>query len=297
VVDRPQLPSRYASYPTNREYVQPQWVLDSANNGVLLPVSKYGVGKDLPPHLSPWVDNEKEGYTPRYAEEIERIKRGEVGKVGEDGKDVGSSDSEEEGGEEEKNSDNSESEEEEEEEKEQPKKKQKKKKGKETSTTTTTTNNNNNNNNNEEHEMAKMMMSKKAARLYGRMQNGIDAKTSEAENLEAKRKEIEKRKRDELRAKDLLEEQQIQQNMEKGIFNERGSATKIGGLGLATKRPDPVSSKWGGGGKSKNDKGESVLKQKAERLKKKRKDLGAEYGESVGMTVSGGGKKKKRKGA
>jgi pescadillo protein len=43
----------------------------------LLPIAKYSVGATLPPHLSPWVDNEEEGYKPAYAEEIERIKNGE----------------------------------------------------------------------------------------------------------------------------------------------------------------------------------------------------------------------------
>ena len=44
----------------------------------LLPLAKYKAGATLPPHLSPWVDNEEEGYKPAYAKEIERLKNGEA---------------------------------------------------------------------------------------------------------------------------------------------------------------------------------------------------------------------------
>ena len=110
-----------------------------------------------------------------------------------------------------------------------------------------------------------------------------------------KRKAAEKRKRDQLRAADEVEERDIQKNMEKGVFAERGGVRKIGGLGISGKRQDPASEKWGGGGKGKNEKGESVTKQKVQRLKRNRKKIESDYGESVGMVVSGGNKKKKRK--
>lgn len=77
IVDRPKLPSSYKSLPKSREFIQPQWILDSANFMFLLPIARYGVGVTLPPHLSPWVDDEEEGYKPAYAEEIERLKNGE----------------------------------------------------------------------------------------------------------------------------------------------------------------------------------------------------------------------------
>lgn len=78
IVDRPKLLPNYSKLPKNREYVQPQWLLDSANFGFVLPIERYGVGHVLPPHLSPWVDDSEEGYVPKYKEEVERLKNGEV---------------------------------------------------------------------------------------------------------------------------------------------------------------------------------------------------------------------------
>jgi pescadillo protein len=69
IVDRPTQGRRFLS----REYVQPQWVYDSINARILLPVEEYLVGRVPPPHLSPFVDNEAVGYVPAYAETIRRL--------------------------------------------------------------------------------------------------------------------------------------------------------------------------------------------------------------------------------
>lgn len=61
VVDRPSVAKQYIS----RDYVQPQWVFDCVNQRTLLPTNKYFIGAVLPPHLSPFVDpNREEIYIP-----------------------------------------------------------------------------------------------------------------------------------------------------------------------------------------------------------------------------------------
>merc|ERR1712083_382349 len=42
-----------------RFYVQPQWVFDSINHRDMLAVHKYFVGEPLPPHLSPFISEER----------------------------------------------------------------------------------------------------------------------------------------------------------------------------------------------------------------------------------------------
>ncbi|KAL6994392.1 hypothetical protein U1Q18_012497 [Sarracenia purpurea var. burkii] len=69
IVDRPTQGRRFLS----REYIQPQWVYDCVNARIILPVEGYFVGRVPPPHLSPFVDNEAEGYIPEYAETIRRL--------------------------------------------------------------------------------------------------------------------------------------------------------------------------------------------------------------------------------
>lgn len=61
------------------EYVQPQFVFDSINAGVLLPPSLYAPGAKLPPHLSPFVSDEEDGgYRPWFKDVIERLKAGDT---------------------------------------------------------------------------------------------------------------------------------------------------------------------------------------------------------------------------
>ncbi|OEL24605.1 Pescadillo-like protein [Dichanthelium oligosanthes] len=69
IVDRPTQSHVFLS----REYVQPQWVFDCVNARIILPTEEYLVGRVPPPHLSPFVDNDAEGYIPEYAETIKRL--------------------------------------------------------------------------------------------------------------------------------------------------------------------------------------------------------------------------------
>jgi pescadillo len=201
IVDRPKLPSSYDSLPKSREFVQPQWILDCANFMFLLPIAKYGLGVSLPPHLSPWVDNEEEGYKPKYAEEIERLKNGEsVEAIQEE---VGvDSDAEENSGEEEAeeltkveadedDEDKAEDEESDDDDEEKKKKSAEKKREKEER---------------EAHELAKSMMSRKAAHLYGRMQHGIAKKQNKVETLTTRRREIEHTKEKDESGKTMLKQ-------------------------------------------------------------------------------------------
>lgn len=61
IVDRPSMSKRYIS----RDYIQPQWVFDCVNQRSLIATNKYFIGAILPPHLSPFVDpNRDEIYIP-----------------------------------------------------------------------------------------------------------------------------------------------------------------------------------------------------------------------------------------
>jgi pescadillo protein len=53
-----------------RHYVQPQWIFDSVNNGALMPLSEYAPGAVLPPHMSPFVDDDRVGYVPAFKQRI-----------------------------------------------------------------------------------------------------------------------------------------------------------------------------------------------------------------------------------
>ena len=57
----------------SKEYVQPQYVVDSLNNLFLLPTKAYAPGQAAPAHLSPFVDNVAEGYIPDRQREINAL--------------------------------------------------------------------------------------------------------------------------------------------------------------------------------------------------------------------------------
>ncbi|KAK4055815.1 mRNA-binding ribosome synthesis protein nop7 [Microbotryomycetes sp. JL221] len=72
VIDRPVVPGQAPrSHPGKRAYIQPQWVVDCINKKTLLPTDEYAPGEALPPHLSPFVDEdavrERGGYVPLQA--------------------------------------------------------------------------------------------------------------------------------------------------------------------------------------------------------------------------------------
>jgi pescadillo protein len=87
VVDRQWDKSRMLA---GREYIQPQWIFDSINAGILLPYHEYAPDASLPPHISPFVNDELKGYVPKQREHlnelIEKQKGGMVDKEGDSDK-------------------------------------------------------------------------------------------------------------------------------------------------------------------------------------------------------------------
>lgn len=77
VMDRP-LSDAFLNGNQNKEFVQPQYIIDSINNLFMLPTSQYKPGIPPPAHLSPFIDNEAEGYVPMRHKEIQHLKGEEV---------------------------------------------------------------------------------------------------------------------------------------------------------------------------------------------------------------------------
>jgi pescadillo protein len=62
ITDRPQLSAD--SMIQGREYLQPQWIYDSVNQGKLVKTNNYHPGESLPPHLSPFAVAGEDDYQP-----------------------------------------------------------------------------------------------------------------------------------------------------------------------------------------------------------------------------------------
>ena len=73
IIDRASLRDTETQIAT-REYIQPQWIYDSINSKLSLPIDRYAMGASLPPHLSPYVDDKNIGYIPQYREELDSLK-------------------------------------------------------------------------------------------------------------------------------------------------------------------------------------------------------------------------------
>mmetsp|Transcript_15465 Transcript_15465/g.22685 ORF Transcript_15465/g.22685 Transcript_15465/m.22685 type:complete len:565 (-) Transcript_15465:135-1829(-) len=198
VIDRPAIPGKRRM---DLEYVQPQWVFDSVNNGTMLPTAIYGIGVTLPPHLSPFVDDEAQGYVPKYKAYLQRLRDGdpelfkesavaanddfEEGMDGLENADE-NSEAEEEESKHEVGSDSGEHEDDDEEMEENLAKDmtETKEEGEK-----------------ESMELAKLMMSRKKRNLYERMVHGKNRKSDEAQRLEERREEIETKKAKKRRTK------------------------------------------------------------------------------------------------
>lgn len=227
VIDRPKLPSSYDSLPRSREFIQPQWILDCTNFMFILPIAKYSLGATLPPHLSPWVDDEEEGYKPAYAEEIERLKNGETleetDEKMETNEGIASDDEEMKEEIDTNEAEEEESEEEEEEEDEQVVKKRKQKKRKKDE--------------DEAHVLAKSMMGRKALHLYERMQHGLSKKKAKVDALHERRKELECAKGKDSTGKTVLKQKVDRLKKErKTLENKYISAGKGGSMKRSKKK-------------------------------------------------------------
>jgi len=70
IVDR-EWPKRHMRI--GREYIQPQWLFDSINAGILLPYHEYAPAAKLPAHISPFVNDARRGYIPEQREHLDEL--------------------------------------------------------------------------------------------------------------------------------------------------------------------------------------------------------------------------------
>ncbi|XP_023793538.1 pescadillo homolog [Cyanistes caeruleus] len=73
IIDRPRVDKQVVG----RYYLQPQWVFDSVNAKLCLPVADYFPGVLLPPHLSPFVTEKEGDYIPPEKLKLLALQRGE----------------------------------------------------------------------------------------------------------------------------------------------------------------------------------------------------------------------------
>lgn len=85
ICDRGKLPE---SIIPGRKYVQPQWIVDSINRGILLEENLYLPGAELPAHLSPFVEKTEGKYDPEEHLEVDSEEEEEMMVEGEDDPDT-----------------------------------------------------------------------------------------------------------------------------------------------------------------------------------------------------------------
>ncbi|XP_010008274.1 PREDICTED: pescadillo homolog, partial [Nestor notabilis] len=164
-----------------RYYLQPQWVFDSVNAKLCLPVADYFPGVLLPPHLSPFVTEQEGDYIPPEKLKLLAMQRGE---------EPGEESEEEEEEEEEEDNDKEEEEEEDESEKEEELKLKKLEEQKTQSNKLRLEDKQRleQEQQSEEKRLAIMMMKKREKYLYKKIMFGKKRKVREANKLAAKRK-------------------------------------------------------------------------------------------------------------
>ncbi|KAM6119991.1 pescadillo homolog [Phoenicopterus ruber ruber] len=188
IVDRPRVEQQVVG----RYYLQPQWVFDSVNAKLCLPVADYFPGVLLPPHLSPFVTEQEGDYVPPEKLKLLAMQRGE-----------NPDESEEEDEEEEEEEDDNDKEEEEEEDESEKEEEMKLKKMEEQKTQSNKAlpvkvtagklrledrQRLEQEQQSEEKRLAIMMMKKREKYLYKKIMFGKKRKVREANKLAAKRK-------------------------------------------------------------------------------------------------------------
>ncbi|KFP28105.1 Pescadillo, partial [Colius striatus] len=191
IVDRPKVEQQVVG----RYYLQPQWVFDSVNAKLCLPVADYFPGVLLPPHLSPFVTEQEGDYVPPEKLKLLALQRGEKpGDAKAPSVEPGEESEEEEEEEEEEEQDDDDKEEEEEEEDESEKEEEMKLKKMEEQKTQSTkvqcpaAGRWEQEHQSEEKRLAIMMMKKREKYLYKKIMFGKKRKVREANKLAAKRK-------------------------------------------------------------------------------------------------------------